>query len=918
MGILMGWIAIIVGGAAIGAVLGWVAFFQTRDLRTQIAQLQAEVARLSQQRQSSESGQESETSEPDQAFLSRSRSDAPQTTATESESTPPQFYKSGEGRPASDRWRGVSVLEPTSDRAAKQRSMAGQSGPQPPWLQALLDSWMTWLGGISVALAGIFMVKYGIDAGLLGPGARITLALLTGLGLHLAAEWLRRSTGGSDPVFAALAGGASITLYGGLLAALHLYRLLDPGWTFLMLAAVSLMTMALSLLHGPLLAMIGLIGAYVVPILVSDNSGNIVGAMIYSLIISGAALLLLRYVYRPWLWWGVVAGSFGWWLISLTAHQSVHFRGLYLALLAWGLVAIPSLDWLLLRAKIDPGHSPEPGTQTVPLLYRGLTDNSLLKGSLLESVQLIQLTLLLVILAWGVSIAVSGFTVDAFALWAPLVVVLCLAARQRPDLRGLPWLSLVVQWPAWLLASLSFDPAGGRFLLSALTGSEQSGFLAYAGLMALLYTGMALLHVRAQGFSHCWFSLVLLAPLAWLALAWLRVNGLSQSLTWSLLTLIVGAGYASLAGWRLTRQSGSGLALWFTLGAHCAYSLAVTMYFREASLTLALAAQMLSLSWLLQRYRLPWLGTIIKVLVAVVVARLTFNPWLLSYPADIHWSLWTYGGATLFAWLAARCCRFEPVLYRWLMAATLHLLVLTLGTEVRYWLYDGNIFVRRYSLTESAINASLWAAMALTYYQRARVSENLGTFYRTCSRILLALAAASYGCSLTLNNPWWSHQDIGTTPIFNILLLAYGLPVIMALLAGYYHEPVFRRRALAIAGAGLLLFLSLEVRHLWQGGHLALSRITGDGELYTYSVVWLLLSIAAILGGTHWQLRDLYRSGMALLAVVIAKIFLVDMSDLQGLWRVASFMGLGLTLLALAWLHGRMQGRSAHPEKNEQ
>ena len=55
------------------------------------------------------------------------------------------------------------------------------------------------------------------------------LALLTGLGLHAAAEWLRRRTGGSDPVFAALAGGASITLYAALLAALHLYHLLDPA-----------------------------------------------------------------------------------------------------------------------------------------------------------------------------------------------------------------------------------------------------------------------------------------------------------------------------------------------------------------------------------------------------------------------------------------------------------------------------------------------------------------------------------------------------------------------------------------------------------------------------------------------------------------------------------------------------------------
>jgi uncharacterized membrane protein len=45
---------------------------------------------------------------------------------------------------------------------------------------------------------------------------------------------------------------------------------------------------------------------------------------------------------------------------------------------------------------------------------------------------------------------------------------------------------------------------------------------------------------------------------------------------------------------------------------------------------------------------------------------------------------------------------------------------------------------------------------------------------------------------------------------------------------------------------------------------------------------------------------------MALLMVVIAKIFLIDMDDLEGLLRVASFMGLGLSLLGLAYLHQRI------------
>jgi len=862
MGTYFGFVAIITLGALTGAVLGWISFFRIGSLRNRIERLQWELDKL--QRRLDQSAPHARDTT---AAASHARTPTPAAPpASPSEPPEPRLTRREETRP------------PTPARRLAQR---------------LKDDWMIWLGGISVALAGVFMVKYGIDVGLLGPRMRIALGITTGLGLHASAEWLRRRTGGSDPVYAALAGGASITLYAALLAALHLYHLLDPRLAFVLLALVSLLTMALSLLHGPELAVIGLVGAYVVPLLVSTGSGDVVSAMIYALIISAAALLLLRYVSRTWLWWCIVAGALGWWLLSLDTFRADTFHGLYLALFAWGLVAIPALDWLLRGRDSGTADTTAPGARPVTLFGQGL--------------QLNQLGLSLVILAWGFSIYRQGFGLDAIWLWAPLVVVICLAARQRDSLLLLPWFTLVVQWLALLLAAIHLEAGSGHFTLGGLPPAEQPPFLTFAALMSLIYTSLSLLPVRSRGFSHGWMSLALLAPLAWLALAYLLVNGLSESLHWSIATLFAGAVYAAGAAGMLQRKHSQGIALWLTLGAHFAYSLAVTMYFREAGLSLALAAQLLSLSWLMKRHQLPWLGYLIKLVLAVVVIRLTFNPWLLSYPVDVHWSLWTYGGATLFSALASLQCRSSPLLQRWLEAATLQLLVLTLGAEVRYWLYDGNIFAHRYGLTEAAINTSLWAALALAYYRRSKVSEHLQALYRIASRILLVMATGSYATAALLHNPWWSHGPVGTTPVFNLLLLAYGLPVIMALLVARYHEPRFLRPALALAGGGTLLFVALEIRHLWQGGKLSLILATGDGELYTYSVVGLLLAIAAILTGTRWRVPDLYKSGLALLACVIAKIFLIDMSGLDGMWRVASFMGLGLALLGLAWLHRRIR-----------
>ena len=116
-----------------------------------------------------------------------------------------------------------------------------------PLLAALKENWMVWLGALSVSLAGIFMVSHSITAGLIGPTQQFLLALSVGLVLHVGAEFLRRRHMGSDQIFAALAGGGSVTLYAALVAGVHLFDLLGPATALVALALVSLVTMLLAL-----------------------------------------------------------------------------------------------------------------------------------------------------------------------------------------------------------------------------------------------------------------------------------------------------------------------------------------------------------------------------------------------------------------------------------------------------------------------------------------------------------------------------------------------------------------------------------------------------------------------------------------------------------------------------------------------
>ena len=754
---------------------------------------------------------------------------------------------------------------------------------------------MIWLGGLCVALAGIFLARYSIEMGLLGPKARLTFGVILGLALYGGAEWLRRRTGEVHPAFAAMAGGGSITLFAVLLSALHLYSFIGPQTTFVLLALVALATMCLAYIHGPALAAIGVLGAYVVPILVSSGSGQILFALGYSLVISASALLLMRYVYRPWLWWGMMVGALGWWLISLTTGLADGARGWYLAGIGYLILAVPGFDWRLARPvtlagegyapllKIKLGRDPE---SQVPVCW------------------------LLLIAAQALSI-VSERNLDGSAWsWSPLMLLLLVASRTREPLTVMPWLLLVLQIVAIVVGQL--HTVDDRFTLAQLGGAEAGHLFAFAAATSLFLVLFSLRNSLQSRFLAIWNSLLTVGPLLLMALAYLLTERFVVNWQWGMITAILALAYLAVAVSSLRKSSVESLVVWLFFGGHFALSLAAVMVLRSASLSLVLALQIISVSWLIAHFRLPSLGWVLKLLVAIVIFRLSFNPWIVGYPVDVHWSLWTFGGATLCCLAGRHLLAPYPQLAKWTEASAMHLFVLTLWSELRYWLHGGEVFAPEYTALEAGLYMVMFGAVGLVYYRRSLVSEHLALFGRMLSRVLLTLALLNYVIivAATLASLQWLYGEIGETPIANLLLLLFGVPVLLGVLMALFHEPRLRAPALLFSSIAGFVFISLEIRHLWQG-NVSLMLPTSDGELYTYSAVWLVMAVAAILGGA-WRLGpNVYKGGMLLLALVIAKLFLVDMSDLQGLLRVASFLGLGLCLLGISYLHQKLKAQTA-------
>jgi uncharacterized membrane protein len=65
--------------------------------------------------------------------------------------------------------------------------------------------------------------------------------------------------------------------------------------------------------------------------------------------------------------------------------------------------------------------------------------------------------------------------------------------------------------------------------------------------------------------------------------------------------------------------------------------------------------------------------------------------------------------------------------------------------------------------------------------------------------------------------------------------------------------------------------------------------------------------VAAVVAGLLADRRRLRLGGLGLLGIAIFKVFLVDLATLESIYRVGSFVGLGLLLIGCAFAYQRVR-----------
>jgi uncharacterized membrane protein len=815
----------------------------------------------------------------------------------------------------------VDRAEPVAPIASRDDATPRDAGtattpplPQPgPGIEERIGTrWVVWVGGLTLALGGFFMVRYSIDAGLLGPGVRTLLGGAFALALLAAGEWTRRkesiSAISSLPIAnipAVLTAAGTAVAFATVYAAYALYDFLVPATAFILLGMVALGTLAAALLHGPALAGLGIAAAFVTPILVSSGKPDYWALYIYLAIVTAAAFGLARI--RLWRWLAVTTIVFAllWTFPCLECgppmvgpHVFHVMAGFVLAalLVVCGFMFGPSGD----DNQIEPISS---GSLAAYLLGATL----IVLTSFHADPALVVFTLLVagtLSVAWsapaatGAVVAAAAFVFVVFAEWA---------VRGNPDMLVLPGGPLPGIGPAATDGSVS---------LHLVTAAIFAFAFGAAGFLAQGRFASAIIPV-------VWSATSVFTPLALLVALYARIAHLDRSIPFAILAVVLAAASGAATEALTKREVRPGLPIsiaLFATGTLAALALALTFALEKGWLTIALALMSMGTAWISMQRPIPFLRTLAAILAGIVVLRIGYEPRIVGNDVGVtpifNWLLWGYGIPALSFWAASVFLRRrgDDAPLRVIEAAAILFTVLLAFLEIRHAVNGGDIYRDNAGLTEIALQVCTALAMAIGL-ERLRIRT--GSIVHNVSALLLtafAGVATLFGLML-LETPIIWPIDVGGVFI-NLLLLAYAAPAVLALLLSY--AVAGRRRAgyaNTVAAAALVLaltYVTFEIRRLYHGPVLSRGETSGL-EQYTYSVAWLAFGLLLLGIGILFNSQRARLASAAVIALTILKAFSIDVWTLTGVYRALSFMCLGVVLIGIAWLYQRILFRRPPP-----
>lgn len=694
----------------------------------------------------------------------------------------------------------------------------------------------------------------------------------------------------------ALQGGGVGILYLTTFTAQRIYSVLAPGAAFILLAAIAVLSAALAILQDSMaFAMLGATGGYLAPVLVASPHGDHVVLFSYFALLNCFVL--------------IVAWFRSWRPLNLLAFVFTYGIGT-----AWG----------VLRYQPENLATTEPFVAlfflmfvTISVLYairRGADLRHYVDGTLVFGVPVVTM---------GIQAGLVSHIPYALAFSALTLSAFYLALAWTLHLRRQQALRLLVE--AFLALGVAFTTLAIPF---ALEGRWTAASWALEG-AAIVWVGLR------QNRRLAIVSGIALQLLAGVAYVWESIEGhgeLHQTLFLNshyLAALLVSVGGVAIAA-MLRREApawleeerpvlSAGLFIWgllwwsgggyIEIQSHVASSgqiAAGVAYFGITALILTLLGA--RLTWTMARAA--------SLLFLPVLAIFAFESLTtLSHPLqDGGW--WAWPVSIAIAYFALR--RDEAVAAAQ-PATGLH----ALGAWLVVWVVTGELVWQVAQLvpespTWSQALLGLIPAIALLTLT-AQVSSPRWPF---ANRAVAYVALAGGGLAVFLVG-WNAYADfafdgsaapLSYIPVASPIDIAQGLGILA--LVSYWrtvertwseHIGIDWRRALTGLLA-LIAFAWLNVLLLRTLHQYADVPYTSDGVAAStlaqtsLTIFWTTLALVGMAWATRSGRRIVWLCGATLLALVILKLFLVDLSRTGTVLRIVSFLGVGVLMLVIGYL----------------
>jgi uncharacterized membrane protein len=507
------------------------------------------------------------------------------------------------------------------------------------------------------------------------------------------------------------------------------------------------------------------------------------------------------------------------------------------------------------------------------------------------------------------------------ALFAYLAIldaglVACAYWRRWPELTALGFAFTHLMYYAWFARWYATDPPQRLVALVAATG-----FLALFSLVAVVES-RGRQRVTPERVWQVTGIVVLLAPAVYFAAA--RAILWPTHTAWlAALCLALTACYVGLA--RLTASArGVGGQLLLLHGA-------IALGFLTLTFPIQFAPYGASIAWSVEGAALVWGGSRLRStptrVAGLAVLGLAAARWIFMVATSMR-----HAGALVVD---------NPILTATVVFVVATALAARLYRPDQPGATDAERFARPWLVVAAVGAAALFLTLELDQHQALLVDPALRDISMTAVWLVagaLLLAAAAHDCtptlagaaaltllgvavkSATLDVEQWRWLAPTPPPVLNARF-AVGLLVAASLAAYARRTQVFAldatgRRALrlgALAAATLYLLWHLTAEVLLAPWTLARRDEVAMARNMTVSILWTAYALAAMLVGVKRRAAMLRFGAMALFAVVVLKVFLVDLGRLDAGYRILSFLVLGAVLIGASFVYTRYRDRIVEP-----